>query len=316
MMHNDSEESEEDENSVSSIVRVRENDPDMTRFLADGDETDVQNMTDDDWEELGRDISNNTHLKEVTFSFDALNDQKISFLFRGLTRSSSIGYLNLQGNEFLAAGVRSMVPFLQNTNNLKKLDLQHNNLQSEGFNDLCRALHDSPIEELDCSYCGIESIDIDSEHVPRNLKELCLRNNSIYAVGCRGLAKLLQGADSTLTTLIISGNSIDDECIAILVDALESDTSLQILSLMGNDGISRRGQVLLLKLVNDVSSIKATLQSNHTLTNIYVDSSNADEQIQGHIEMATKINNFENYPEAAGRANVIETQLNSVHRAE
>ena len=41
---------------------------------------------------------------------------------------------------FGTAGVQSMVPFLQNANNLTSLDLDENIIQSEGFNFLFRAL--------------------------------------------------------------------------------------------------------------------------------------------------------------------------------
>jgi len=73
---------------------------------------------------------------------------------------------------------------------------------------------------------------------------------------------------------------------------------------------------MLLKLVNDNSSIKATLQSSHTLRNIYLDSSDADAQILMHFNMATEVIR-EDSPEEAGRGGkVIETQLDSKRKAE
>eukprot|EP00985_Skeletonema_marinoi_P023696 scaffold15914_cov140-Skeletonema_marinoi.AAC.16 len=98
---------------------------------------------------------------------------------------------------------------------------------------------------------------------------------------------------------------------------------------MSNEGIFAEGRKLCLKLVNDVSSITATLHSNHTLTSLDVEDMNpdgsfdADDEIQRHINMATKIsrnnvnswNNVSN-PEAAGREKVIKTQLHSEIRAE
>ena len=140
--------------------------------------------------------------------------------------------------------------------------------------------------------------------------------NGITADGCRGLAKLLQGGDATLRDLYLTDNEIDDAGVEILVSALHSNTSLKFLDLRGNNGISNRGQMMLLKLVNDVSSIEATLQSNHTLANILSVPSTIDDQIQGHIQMATMVNlrNIRN-PEAAGKAKVLEFQLHSGRRA-
>jgi len=77
---------------------------------------------------------------------------------------------------------------------------------------------------------------------------------------------------------------------------------------------------MLLKLVNNVSTIKATLQSNHKLTYIKLKedrlTSPDTTEIERHIIMATYINSRnQSNPEAAGRKKVIETQLNSEKRA-
>ena len=211
------------------LRRIRENDPNTTSLDIDEisaiDIDFMLNMTDEDWEQLGRDISNNSYLKNVELYNEALNDRKMSFLFRGLTRSSSIKDMNLYNNGLSVGAVRSMVPFLQNANNLMELDLTDNNFQSEGFNLLFRALRDSPVEELLCQECDIDSIEIDSEDKPKHLKRLYLNCNSINSHGCRELAKLLQG-DSTLTTLDLTKNKVDDEGVEILVEALRSNTAL------------------------------------------------------------------------------------------
>jgi len=208
-----------------------------------------------------------------------------------------------------------MVPFLQNANSLTRLDLYVNNIQSEGFNLIFRALRDSPIEHLDCCNCGIESIDIDGEHIPRNLKYLLLSENSINADGCRELAKLLQGGDATLDVLTLVKNRIDDEGVEILVGALQNNSSMTQLDLAFNNGISFQGEMMVMKLVNDISSIEATLRSNHTLEcRCLEDFSNT--VIEWHLNEAFIINSNENNPEAAGKAKVIKTQLHSERRAE
>lgn len=81
-------------------------------------------------------------------------------LFRGLTKSTSIKEMHFRHNELSAAGVRNMPPFLQIANNLQEVNLNYNNLQSEGFNTSFRALHGSPVALLCCTSCGIESIEI------------------------------------------------------------------------------------------------------------------------------------------------------------
>ena len=244
----------------------------------------------------------------------ALNDHQMSFLFRGLTRSSSIENMALYRNELSVTGVRCMVPFLQNADNLACLVLDNNNIQSEGFNLLLRTLHNSPIERLYCSLCGIESIEMDNELMIKHLKTLQLSDNKISSDGCRGLAKLLQGRDATLETLCLQNNKIDDEGVEILVDALQGNKSLDTLYLMGNHAISKRGKTSLLKLVNDISSIDSTLRSNYTLA--FLSFSRDSGFLDQHLDLARKINWKADSPEAAGRQKVIQTQLNSKTRAD
>ena len=354
-----------DDDSVASMIErwrdtllmIKENDPEQKELFLPGDYNHIQKLTDEHWEELGRDISKNTHLSKLKLCHGALNDNRMSFLFRGLTKSNSIKELILNNNYLSAVGVRNMVvPFLQNATNLMELDLSGNRLQSafigvdpyenylqsEGFNFLLRALRDSPIEELICKDCSIEWIEIDIEHIPRHLKLLNLCYNSVESSGCEQLVKLLQGEDATLECLYLEDNKIDNRGVDILIDALRSNTTLTHLDLTANhdrttdlgfsNGITDEGKVKLLKLVNDVSSITATLQSNHTLVYLGVEgiteqshdtatdtsSCESDDQgrIQTLIDKATDINSDAGSPEAAGREKVIQTQLNSEARAE
>ncbi len=318
-------ENEDDSEDENPIFRwVRENDPNTDTLFVYGVNDYIQNMTDDQWEQLGRDISNNTCLAKLSFFDDALNDHKISFFFRGLTRSSSITNISLERDRLSSVGavnrltvnaIQSMVPFLQNADNLTCLNLNFNNIQSEGFNSLLRALCDSPIENLHCCGCGIELIEIDSDNVPKHLGRLVLSDNRINADGCRGLANLLQGEDATLPELYLDGNKIDDEGVDILVAALQSNISLETLDLSLNY-MTEEGKIMLLKLVSDVSSINATFQSNHKLRHLSMDSLDADEEIETQIDMALAINEANRLfrPELAGRIKVIRAQLHSETR--
>ena len=294
---------------------IKRNDPRVKSIISGGN--DVRDMTGEEWEQLGSDIANNSHLDyvDLSYSHEFLNDHEMSFLFRGLTRSSSITKLDLDCNNLTVAGVSNIVPFLQNAVSLTDLNLSGNNIQSEGFNVMFRALSDGPIERLHCNDCGIESIEIVIGYTPRHLDYLDLEDNLINADGCRQLAKLLQRGDATLNHLALGNNKIDDDGVGILVGALINNTSLTSLYLNGNDDISRHGNIMLLKLVNDISSIEATLQSNHTLECIYdLESVDAVDEIEQQIHVATRIN--EQFPYEAGKAKVIQTQLHSMNRAD
>lgn len=115
-----------------------------------------------------------------------------------------------------------MVPFLQNTNNLKELDLQNNDIQSEGFYTLIRALQNSPIDHLNCSRCGIESIEIENEALPKKLENLYLSDNWLRQDGIQGLMTSLQ--DSNVTWLDIGGNNVTSEGFSLLFEALRNSS--------------------------------------------------------------------------------------------
>ena len=290
------------------------NDPTLTKMTFGFFGHFVHLMEEEEFESYGDTFARNSHIQELCMGDLNLGDEKMRSLFGGLTRSSSIEELNVSSNRIGTESIQSMVPFLQNASNLKKLYVSGNNITSEGFKVLWRELTSSQIEELYCAGCGVESIEIDIGSIPPNLDILSMSRNNINTDECRELAKLLQCKNSTLTNLVLVGSRIDDEGVAILADSLGNNKSLEKLTLQKNEGITMKGKALLLKLVNDVSSIAATLQSNHTLQKITVDE---DSDIQQHINHAVDYHvDEENDPEEAGREKVIQTQLNSVERAE
>jgi hypothetical protein len=301
---------------IESMQNVKDNEY-VHDLCAEGSYGYILFMTNEDWEQLGRDISNHDHLGSLSITRHAIDDENMSFLFRGLTKSNTIKYVTLYENDFGAEGVLAMVPFLQNVDYLEELNLNDNIITSEGFNSVFRALHGSAINYLRCSGCGIDSIKIDNDYIPRNLRILGLCHNSINADGCRELAKLLQ---RSLLSLELSKNCIDDEGVEILANSLCNSSLLQI-DLTQNQ-ISVEGMKLLLKVVNDISSIEATLRSNHTLNLIKVVNDDAggggdkeSEEVQQQINDTVMINRRNrNNPEAAGKEKVVHSQLNSIKR--
>ena len=131
--HGHEEEDEyESDGYIGNTTKIKKNDPDTKILLRTGYY--ARSITNEEWEELGRDISNNTHLKTLQLFYDALDDQKITFLFRALTRSDSLKTITLRNNGLSLAVTRSMGQFLRNASRLQWLDLDNNNIQSEGFN--------------------------------------------------------------------------------------------------------------------------------------------------------------------------------------
>eukprot|EP00984_Skeletonema_dohrnii_P012964 scaffold5316_cov90-Skeletonema_dohrnii-CCMP3373.AAC.8 len=304
-----------EDNFLADLQRIRENDPSVTHLKVSTALAYVHTMTDEDWEQLGRDVSNNGHLKKIKFVI-ALDDHNTTSFFRGLTRSSSIEEVILNTNSYGFSGVQSMVPFLQNANNLLTLDFFHDEIQSDSFNLLFRSLRDSSIKRLTFHCCGLSSIKIDVAYVPNCLKILNLSGNEINADGCRGLAKLLRRENATLRHLFLDRNQIDDEGISILANALRTNTSLILMTLQNNEGITIEGMKLVLKLLNDISSIKATLQSNHTLFSMTFNDSFENTDVATEIKRVLEMNKTYLYNPANGKLKVILTQLDSKVRSE
>ena len=138
------------------LPRVRANDPRVTELHVLGPFwNSIANMSVEDWEQLGHAISINTHLKEIAFEVQAFGSEvdgvfgsevdyeKLSSFFRGLTGSNTINTVSMSNNHFGVQGVHDMTPFLQNTSTLTKLNIGCNNIGSEGFNLLWRALRAS-----------------------------------------------------------------------------------------------------------------------------------------------------------------------------
>jgi len=158
------------------LPRVWANDPRVTELnVWLGTWEPIANMTAEDWEQLGSAISNNTHLKSIFFSGGVFGNirngvdyEKLSSFFRGLTGSNTINTVSMMTNGFGVQGVQYMAPFIENASSLAYLDISSNNIGSEGFNLLWRALCDSQIKVLNCRNCGIDSIEIDINHVPKS----------------------------------------------------------------------------------------------------------------------------------------------------
>ena len=108
----------------------------------------------------------------------------------------------------------------------------------------------------------------------------------------------------------------DDEA-EIIAASLKHNTMLQRLALADND-IGQRGYGVFLRLLNDVSSIESTHNSNHTLTTLDFDFDSSQirkySALSAEIGIACRENQERSSPEEVGRAKVIRTQLNSQTR--
>jgi len=156
------------------------------------------------WKLLGQYIANNTHLVEIDLDCCSITDETMSSLFGELERSSSLQRLLLSDNEFSIDGVRSMIPFLQNSPNLSKLFMGSIfKINTACFEMLISALDGKSIEVLNFSGCNIGDISALSTYNLPCLHTLKLNENNIGREGIISISNLLQREDTVLTQLFL-----------------------------------------------------------------------------------------------------------------
>ena len=309
------------------IHEIKHNNPNVNLFVLSGDNT--PRLSELAWELLGHYIANNAHLSVMKLVNCNLTDEKMLLLFQGLIRSDSIDAINFSSRwtakEVTASPiVQSMSPFLQNSPQLSIITFANIGINSQGFESLIKALSGGPIEELvlcRCDITDISALNLSSVTLP-HLKKITLNRNSIGREGIVELSNILQQERITLTKLHLHSTDIDDEDLEILANSLKRNTTLTNLCLTGNK-ITDIGYRTILKLLNDVSSIENTYNSNHTLLDLFLSNgaswNNNDtptmKKINRHIESAIKLNRQYNDVQT-GKAKVIQTQLNSANKME
>jgi len=313
------------------VSLIRDNDDSINEFTVtaeddddeDGDEyeyefcNDAENFTDLEWRLLGRYIASNTHIERLNLRNCFLNNEKMASLFGELVNSSSIETLDLDYNTFGVEGIRSVVPFLENSPQLTTIMMDWNvSINTESFEVLVRALHND-MRELYLGFCGCRITDIsvlDTHDLP-NLQEVNLNRNNIGREGCVTLSNMLQKGGSTLKNLYIINTGMGDEEAEIIAASLKNNNTLEKLYCSSNNGITKKRRVAFLKLLVNVSSIVSTYTSNHTLTECTFTESykNLSDEIQPWINNACEFNMIErgNNDHAVGRQKVIKYQLSS-----
>jgi len=147
---------------------------------------DAAELSDLAWRLLGRYIANDSgELEELHMAFCGITNEKMVLLFRELSRSK-LQELNIDGNELGIEGVRSMIPFLSNSPNLRVIDFsQNDNFNTECFELIIQTLNGvCPVESLLFEHCNITDISVLDTYTPSNLQQLNLKRNNIGREGC------------------------------------------------------------------------------------------------------------------------------------
>ena len=220
------------EECKDGLNRIRRNSDNRDSFFSCRfclEDEDAQQFTNAAWELLGRYIANNSLLKKITLDEYFITDEKITFFFKGLGKSSSLDELKMNFSRFGVVGMQSMVPLLQGSPNLLYLYLGKSpNFNTECFVLLISALDDSNIDTLCVDYCNIDNISALDRYALPNIEYLQLNGSNIGREGCITLSNLLQKEGSKLERLDLEQTDIDDEGVEFLANSLKNNTTLKI----------------------------------------------------------------------------------------
>ena len=292
------------------IDKIRNNDPTKDYFTLTFENNSLS-LT--GWKLIGRYIASNTHLKGLDFSGIYPNMNDLSYFFSEL-QPGSLSSTNLKHIHMVT---------IDNTFGTKCFDI------------MMRALSGGPIENVTLENENIDSIAVLDEVELPHLQDLCLSGNKIVCTsgiekclaletlylngnpinlsGCVGIAKLLESS-STLKEFVLGNNSFGDEGADMLASSLKHNNTLYLLEMDEKMNMTEKGRVSFLKLLCDISSIKRTYNSNHTLTDVLGIASSKDHMVQKYIDLSAEKNETMNEAHAISRSKVIEFQLNSEKR--
>jgi len=228
------------------------------------------NLDEQAWNCLGCILSNNTSVTRLDISLCDLN---VAWLFAGLQYNQTIQHFRFYGIDLEdVEKMKSLAPFLSNNSSLTYITLSNCSIRSASIDTLASALMNRTADTLKTLFldgnnlgdCNLDGL-VTALSTCTKLISLSLCENGIGRRECTYLAQLLKSQESSLLSLFLRGNPIDDEAVKILAVSLTKNTKLRTLALYGNNRITESGWMSILKLVCNTSSITAVKKSNHTL---------------------------------------------------
>ena len=178
-------------------------------------------VTEENGEAIKKMLENNSSLQVLTLSYNpSLFDSRIQFFAEGLKLNTGLRELNLSNCGLTSIAVKHLSRGLQENNSLKILNISYNNICDDGaayFETL-----NSSLEDLNISHCGILDL------------------------GIKTLSRALSN-NRTLRKFDIRGNQITDEGMSFLTEALVTNPSHGLETLLIPWNLNMSGAVKALK---------------------------------------------------------------------
>uniref|UniRef100_A0AAY5F5Z4 NACHT domain-containing protein n=1 Tax=Electrophorus electricus TaxID=8005 RepID=A0AAY5F5Z4_ELEEL len=147
----------------------------------------------------------------------------------------------LSGCDLTEGSCKSLTSVLQTENTLRELEMNNNDLQNSGVEQLCAGLKSShcKLEILRLSGCGLTEgtckFLTSVLQTENSLRELEMNNNDLQNSGVKQLCAGLKSSHCKLEILRLSGCGLNEESCKSLTSVLQTENSLRELKINNND---------------------------------------------------------------------------------
>ncbi|XP_076851497.1 NACHT, LRR and PYD domains-containing protein 3-like isoform X2 [Brachyhypopomus gauderio] len=189
-------------------------------------------LTEESCKSLTSVLQTENSLKELEINNNDLQDSGVEQLCAGLKSSNcKLEILRLSGCGLTEESCKSLTSLLQTETSLKQLEINNNDLQDSGVEQLCAGLKSSncKLEILRLSLCGLTEESCKSLisvlETETSLKQLEINNNDLQDSGVEQLCAGLKSSNCKLEILRLSGCLVTEEGCSSLASALSSNPS-------------------------------------------------------------------------------------------
>ena len=213
----------------------------------------IATLTSGGWDELSKMLCNpNSSLEVLNIGRGNICNDGVLAFGRALTQNKSLKVLDLSGcSNVTPEGWLNFFAALRQGFVLEELNLDENEITDRVVASIIDLLTNGECKLVSLKLGHVESL-----------------FDNISGQGRNNLALGMANPEFRLRELCLNDCNINDDTAIEFANALQHDTSLDILRLDGNS-ITARGWAALSKVLCDTSTLNATVSSNHTLREVY-----------------------------------------------
>uniref|UniRef100_A0AAY5ESK4 Uncharacterized protein n=1 Tax=Electrophorus electricus TaxID=8005 RepID=A0AAY5ESK4_ELEEL len=179
-------------------------------------------------------------LRELEMNNNDLQNSGVEQLCAGLKSSHcKLEIHRLSGCGLNEESCKSLTSVLQTENSLRELEMNNNDLQNSGVEQLCAGLKRPHWVKQRLSGCGLNEESCKSLtsvlQTENSLRELEMNNNDLQNSGVEQLCAGLKSSQCKLEILRLSGCGLNEESCKSLTSVLQTENSLRELEINNND---------------------------------------------------------------------------------